>query len=133
MPISQGAKISALFEYPVVRVQVVSDTQKTRLASVVLLVKIWGVEIPETVDAVGVSPTASKPFGLFGASGDIGFTPKASDINGLRAIEQQYLHQKPNISFGFWGRSSDGASFFLAPKQGKESLAVDKIFPYIIL
>lgn len=36
-----------------------------------------------------------------GASGDIGFTPKASDINGLRAIEQQYLHQKPNISFGF--------------------------------
>lgn len=26
-----------------------------------------------------------------GASGDIGFTQKASDINGLRAIEQQYL------------------------------------------
>ena len=28
-----------------------------------------------------------------GASGDIGFTPKASNINDLRAIEQRYLHQ----------------------------------------
>ena len=27
-----------------------------------------------------------------GASGDIGFTLKASNTNGLRAIEQQYLH-----------------------------------------
>ena len=26
-----------------------------------------------------------------GASGDIGFTPKASHINGLRATKQQYL------------------------------------------
>ena len=28
-----------------------------------------------------------------GASGDIGFTTKASNINGLRAVEQQYLHE----------------------------------------
>ena len=61
-----------------------------------------------------------------GASGDIGFTPKTSDTNGLRAIKQQYLRQKPNISFGFWGRSSDGVSFFLAQKRGRESLTVDK-------
>lgn len=60
-----------------------------------------------------------------GASGDIGFTPKPSDTNGLRAVEQQYLHQKPNISYGFWGRSSDGASFFLAQKQGRGSPTID--------
>lgn len=45
------------------------------------------------------------------ASGDIGFVPKASDTNGLRVVEQQYLHQKPNISYGFMGRSSDGTLF----------------------
>ena len=55
----------------------------------------------------------SKYASLHGASGDIGFTPKPSDTNGLRAVEQQYLHQKLNISYGFLGRSSDGASFFL--------------------
>ena len=27
-----------------------------------------------------------------GASGDIGFAAKASNINGLRAVKQQYLH-----------------------------------------
>ena len=29
-----------------------------------------------------------------GASGDIGFTLKASNINGLRAVKQQYLPLK---------------------------------------
>lgn len=61
-------KRGALFELPIVRVQVVSDVPKTRLASVVLLVKIRGAKTPETVDAVGVSPTASKPFVLSGPS-----------------------------------------------------------------
>ena len=40
---------------------------------------------------------------LNGASGDIGFTPKASNINGLRAIEQQYLHQNQISSLDFEG------------------------------
>jgi len=36
-----------------------------------------------------------------GASGDMGFTPKASNINGLRVVEQQYLRKKSNSSSGF--------------------------------
>ena len=61
----------ALFGYPALRVQVVPDAQKTRLASVVLLVKNRGVKNPETVDAVGVPPTASKPFVLSGPGATI--------------------------------------------------------------
>ena len=49
------------------------------------------------------SPTWRMEFGLswIGASGDIGFTPKASNINGLRAIEQQYLHQNQISALDF--------------------------------
>ena len=40
-------------------------------ASVVRLAKIVRSKTPETVDAVGVQPTASKLFGSFGAAGGI--------------------------------------------------------------
>ena len=47
------------------------------------------------------SPIGNR-FGLhgFGASGDIGFISKASNINGLRTIEQQYLQKNcyPNMA-----------------------------------
>ena len=39
------------------------------LASIVLLADFSALKIPETVDAVGVSPTASKLFGLDAATG----------------------------------------------------------------
>ena len=63
--IFRGAKSSALFGYPVVRVQIPPVAQNGLLASVVRLAKIERVKIPETVDAVGVQPTASKLFGSF--------------------------------------------------------------------
>ena len=50
-----------------VRVQIPPDAQNGLLASVVRLVKFERVKIPETVDAVGVQPAASKLFGSFGA------------------------------------------------------------------
>ena len=53
------------------RVQIPPDAQNGLLASVVRLEKFEGVKSPETVDAVGVQPTASKLFGSFGAAGGI--------------------------------------------------------------
>ena len=38
------------------------------LASIVLLAEFLALEIPETVDAVGIPPTASKLFGLDGTA-----------------------------------------------------------------
>ena len=64
-------EFSALFGVPGVRVQIPPDTQNGLLASVVRLEKFEGVKSPETVDAVGVQPTASKLFGSFGAVGGI--------------------------------------------------------------
>ena len=64
-------EFSALFAVPYVRVQISPVAQKRLLASVVRLVKNWGSKTLETVDAVGVSPTASKPFVLDGAEGGI--------------------------------------------------------------
>ena len=87
---------------------------------------------PNSLDAVGVSLTASKVFALHGASGDIGFTPKASNINGLRAIEQQYLHQN-QISVLYFEGVPAMERFFSCPKQGRESLAIDQIFSCIIM
>ena len=50
------------------RVQIPPDAQNGLLASVVRLVKFERMKIPETVDAVGVQPAASKLFGSFGTS-----------------------------------------------------------------
>ena len=55
----------------IVRVQIPPVAQNGPLASVVRLEKFEGVKSPETVDAVGVQPTASKLFGSFGAEGGI--------------------------------------------------------------
>lgn len=63
---------------------------------------------------------------FYGASGDIGFTAKPSNINGLRAIRKRYLHQKLNNDLEFWGRSSDGAPFFSAQNQSRETNTLDK-------
>ena len=68
----------------------------------------------------------------YGASGDIGFTQKASNINGLRAIKQQYLHQNQISALDFEGVPVMDRPFF-AQKQGKESLTIDQVFSYIIL
>ena len=48
-----------------VRVQIPTVAQNGLLASVVRLAKIGRAKTPETVDAVGVQPTASKLFGSF--------------------------------------------------------------------
>ena len=55
----------------------------------------------------------------FGASGDIGFTPKASNTNGLRAIKQQYLHQNRISALDFEDVPVMGRPFFL-PKSRVE-------------
>ena len=60
-------EFSALFGAFGVRVQTPPEAQNGLLASVVRLENFEGVKIPETVDAVGVQPTASKLFGSFGA------------------------------------------------------------------
>ena len=64
-------ELSALFGIPDVRVQIPPDAQNGPLASVVRLMKKWGAKTLETVDAVGVQPTASKRFVLDGAAGGI--------------------------------------------------------------
>ena len=51
-----------------VRVQIPPVAQNGLLASVVRLAKIGRAKTPETVDAVGIQPTASKLFGSFGPS-----------------------------------------------------------------
>ena len=57
-----------------------------------------------------------------GASGDIGFTPKASNTNGLRAIKQQCLHQNRISALDFEGIPVMGSPFFLAKNRvGKAS------------
>ena len=82
---------------------------------------------------VGRKPgTVAAPGFPSGASGDIGFTPKASNTNGLRAIEQQYLHQN-QISVLYFEGVPAMERFFSCPKQGRESLAIDQMFSYIIL
>ena len=52
-----------------------------------------------------------------GASGDIGFTLKASNTNGLRAIEQQYLHQNRISALDFEGVPAM-ERLFSCPKTG---------------
>lgn len=49
----------------------------------------------------------------YGPSGDIGFTQKSSNTNGLRAVGQQYLHSKLNTKFPFEGVPAMGRPFFM--------------------
>ena len=62
-------EFSALFGAFGVRVQTPPEAQNGLLASVVRLENFEGVKIPETVDAVGVQPAASKLFGSFAVGG----------------------------------------------------------------
>ena len=52
--------------------------------------RIFMSEGREDVDITGFEGNIVISLSIVGASGDIGFTPKASNINGLRAIKQQY-------------------------------------------
>ena len=83
-------EFSALFGVPGVRVQIPPDTQNGLLASVVRLEKFEGVKSPETVDAVGVQPTASKLFGSFGLSLRNHYLRKALRRNGFRRSAQLF-------------------------------------------
>ncbi len=51
---------------PLTLVQLPSVSQKSQMSSFVLLVKNRGSKNPQTLDAVGVQPTASKVFALYG-------------------------------------------------------------------
>ena len=55
-----------------------------------------------------------------GASGDIGFIPKASNINGLRAIEQQYLRQNQITVLDFEGVSAMERPFILPKSKARK-------------
>ena len=91
---------SALFGVLGVRVQIPPDAQNGSLASVVRLVKIRRVKIPETVDAVGVQPAASKLFGSFGVSVQNRYFRKALRHNSFltfKAKLQASHRQEPLI------------------------------------
>ena len=63
-----------------------------------------------------------------GASGDIGFTPKASNTNGLRAIEQQYLHQNRISALDFEGVPAMERLFFLPKNRIGKASPLTKCF-----
>ena len=71
------------------RLRAGSNRASRLLASIVLLAEFLALEIPETVDAVGVPPTASKLFGLDGTAEGIR-TPdllvRSSEIAVLRCF-----------------------------------------------
>ena len=55
-----------------------------------------------------------------GPSGEIGFIPKASNINGLRAIEQQYLRQNQITVLDFEGVSAMERPFILPKSKARK-------------
>lgn len=57
--------------------------------------------IEKKQDGFHAKSTLETVLGKSGASGDIGFTQKASNTNGLRATRQQYLHKKLNNNLEF--------------------------------
>ena len=61
------AQIGHWLKSSCVRVQTPPEAPKSHLASIVLPVKFSGAKSPERVDAVGISPTASKVFAIDGA------------------------------------------------------------------
>ena len=65
-----------------------------------------------------------------GASGDIGFTPKASKTNGLRAVEQQYLHQNLISALDFEDVPIMGRHFFLPKSRVENAFPLNRCFPY---
>ena len=63
-----------------------------------------------------------------GASGDIGFTPKASKTNVLRAIEQQYLHQNRISALDFEGVPVTERPFSLPKNRVRKTSPLTKCF-----
>ncbi|MCI9332991.1 MAG: hypothetical protein HFG05_12630 [Oscillibacter sp.] len=62
----RALNLGALFENAVLRVRIQWDGQKSLFTSFLRLLKIGRVKSPETTDAVGFPPTASKVGFLLG-------------------------------------------------------------------
>ena len=81
--------------------------------------RIFMSEGREDVDITGFEGNIVISLSIVGTSGDIGFTPKASNINGLRAIKQQYLHQKTKYQLWFFRPFQRWSVLFSCPKAGE--------------